>query len=81
MILYINNFCSPVCISRTSLKTFAVVCVFYLIEASINNHCLLFQNTYDAAMMAAGSSVELVDQIVSGQLKHGMAIVRWVDRS
>lgn len=34
------------------------------------------QDTYDAAMMAAGSSIELVDQIVSGQLKHGLAIVR-----
>lgn len=33
-------------------------------------------STYELALLAAGSSVELVDNIIDGKVQNGMAIIR-----
>ena len=39
------------------------------------------QSTYEAAMLAAGCTVEAVDRVVRGELRHSMALVRCVFHS
>lgn len=43
---------------------------------SLYRVCIL-QSTYEAAMLAAGCSVEAVDKVVRGELRHSMALVRY----
>ena len=41
----------------------------------------VLQKTFEAAMLAAGCSVEAVDKVVNGELRHAMALVRYASFS
>jgi len=48
----------------------------WIYEYRVCKLCVL-QKTFEAAMLAAGCTVEAVDKVVNGELRHSMALVRY----